>query len=116
MKKLTIALNCLSIASTLILYQIYTVIEPMAIAILMLLSLLAILGFANKGLSLVLLILSVCLTCGSVVLLGVMIFGDILNNYPLSLLTSISLVIAYLVVIILNILALKTPAGIKKAE
>lgn len=116
MKKLTIALNSLGIASTLILYQIYTVIEPMAIAILMLLSLLAILGFANKGLSLVLLILSVCLTCGSAVLIGVMIFGDILNDYPLSMPIAISLVSAYLVVIILNILALKTPAGIKKAE
>ena len=116
MKVLTILGNILAISSAIYLYINFSIIEPLAIGGLMLLSLIAITGFTNKGLALVFLILSVCTTCGSFILVGIIIFGDALAGYPLSLLLSLSIIAAYLIVIVLNILALKTPAGIQKAK
>ena len=114
MKTFTILLDCLGITSAAYLFHSYSIIAPLPVAALMLLSLIVLSGLGNRTLALILLILNVCVTCGSTVLLGIILLGDVMEGYPLSVPLALFIVTSYILVAVMNILTLKEPAGIKK--
>lgn len=116
MKVLAIILNCLGIAVSIYLYQHYQIIEPLYISGFFGLTLIILTGLGNKGMALIVMILSVCSICGSVVFAGILFFSGLAGNYPLPLMTVLLLIPAFVFIAVINIFSLKPLAGIKNQD